>query len=241
MSDEDSILATEDIEPGLERTPTVLVLDTSGSMRNSVKDSEGNTRPRIDQLNSGLQIFKEEIEGMVDVKYDVDVGIIEFGGEAVVTQDFSPITDWEPPNLSAGGKTPMGDAIEKASEIIETRKEKYNQDGVPYKRPFVWVLTDGKPTDMNPGDSKWQSVQDTIHTAEDEKKFTTFIMTIGENAETEEVKQLHDRVIQLKSGMFEEYFEFVSSSVQQVSSTEETSEVNISEKAMEYDEIFQVE
>jgi len=43
------------------RVPTLLLLDTSHSMNQQTKDEDGNKRKKIDQLNDGLQLFKQEI------------------------------------------------------------------------------------------------------------------------------------------------------------------------------------
>ncbi len=240
MAGDTNLFTTENIQPGLERTPTVLILDTSGSMQTVVKDSNGKVRPRIDQLNDGLQLFKDEIESMSDVEREIDVALITFGGDVQVHQDFTPITDWEPPVLSEGGKTPMGAAIQKTSELIESRKKEYKRDGVPYKRPLVWVLTDGRPTDMKPGSSKWENVKQKIDTAENQNQFNLFIMTIGSDADTEIVEQLHPRTMALKDGKFEEFFEFLSNSVKTASSTEKGGNVDLSEDAKDFEEMFQL-
>ena len=235
----DGLLDGEGLEPGLERTPTSIVVDTSGSMNATVADSDGNTRPRIAQVNDGLQLFKDEIESMEEVKREVDVSIINFGGEVEVENDFMPITDWEPPQLHAGGNTPMGDAIEKAIDLTRERKDAYKHENIPYKRPFIWVLTDGRPTDMDVGHEKWSRIQDKIASGEENKRFALFIMTVGGDTDTETIRRLHpDRTVELKDGMFEEYFEFLSNSVQEVSGTAVGEEPDVDEAASEVEEIF---
>lgn len=241
MTEEDDILTAEGLEPGLERTPTVLVLDTSQSMEQSVPDSSGNQRPRIDQLNDGLEIFKDEIEGMHEVKREVDVALITFGGGVNVQQEFVPITDWEPPTLTESGRTPMAEAIHEAFALISARKDEYQDSGLAYNRPFIWVLTDGRPTDIEPGDAEWEGLKDDIQVGEEDNHFALFIMTVGEGAETDVVRDLHpERTIELKDGKFEEYFEFLSNSVQQVSSTEVDEDPDISDEAKEFNDIFQL-
>jgi uncharacterized protein YegL len=229
------------IDPALERTPTVLLVDTSGSMSREVAPEPGeNPIPRIDQVNEGLSIFKEEISSMDQVEREVDVSLISFGGGVSVEEEFTPITEWEPPELSESGRTPMGEAIEKAIDIVEDRKESYKEEGIPYKRPFIWVLTDGKPTDMQPDSDKWEDIHQTIQDGEDKKSFALFIMAVGEDAK-EAIEPLHpSRTIALDDGKFREYFEFLSASVEQVSSTVNEEDIDISDEAKDFEEVFQL-
>ncbi|WP_253739060.1 vWA domain-containing protein [Halohasta salina] len=229
------------IDPALERTATVLVVDTSGSMGEEVSPAaDEEPRPRIEQINEGMSFFKEEIIEMEEVKREIDVSVVTFGGGVTVEQEFTPIIDWEPPVLSESGRTPMGGAIEKALDLVDDRKEAYKQEGIAYKRPFVWVLTDGKPTDMKPNSEKWENIHDRIQTGENGKHFALFIMAVGQGAK-EAISPLHpERTLALEDGKFREYFEFLSSSVEQVSSTEDDDDIDLSEEAGEFEEIFQL-
>ena len=237
----DSLLDGEGLEPGLERTPTSIVVDTSGSMTVSVTDSDGNKRPRIEQVNDGLQLFKDEIGDMEEVKREVDVSIVNFGGDVIVEDEFKPITDWQPPQLAAGGGTPMGEAVEKAIDLTRDRKDAYKNENIPYKRPFIWILTDGQPTDMDVGDDRWDEIKQRISEGEDNKRFALFIMTVGEDADTETIRQLHpDRTVELKDGMFKEYFEFLSNSVEEVSGVAVGEEPDVDGAASEVEDIFKM-
>jgi len=238
---EDDILDAEKIDPGLQRAPAVLVLDTSGSMEKQVPDSSGEKRPRIDQLNNGLEIFKDEIEGMTEVKDEVDVAVVTFGGEVNVEQEFTPITEWEPTRLTEGGKTPLGEAIREAFVLVNDRKEQYQESGLAYNRPFIWVLTDGIPTDIKPDEQEWDALREDIEEGEEHNHFALFLMTVGEDTETDVMRQLHpERTLALKDGMFEEYFEFLSNSMEQVSSTEMDEDPDISGEAKEFEDMFQL-
>lgn len=229
------------IDPALERTPTVLLVDTSGSMSNEVAPGpDEEPIPRIDQVNEGLSIFKEEISTMDEVEREVDVSLITFGGGVTVEEEFLPITEWEPPKLSEVGRTPMGEAIDKAIDLVEERKKTYKQEGIPYKRPFIWVLTDGKPTDMRPDDEKWEQIHQRIQDGEDKKSFALFIMAVGRDAK-ESIQPLHpQRTLALDDGKFREYFEFLSASVEQVSSTVNEEDIDISEEAKDFEDVFQL-
>ncbi|WP_338740523.1 vWA domain-containing protein [Haloplanus salilacus] len=211
----------EDVPPTVERTPTVLILDTSYSMTTETPDGQGGTESRIDQLNEGLQYFKSEIEEEEHAETRVDVAVVSFGGEVTVEQDFSPIQNWDPPTLSPSGNTPMGEAIEKAVNLDEDRKQQYRDNGYAYNRPIIWLLTDGQPTDMNPGDQQWQTAQNLLERGTDEDHFLFFAFGIGEEADMDTLDELVSVTdkdpVALDEGMFQELFEIVSNSLEKES------------------------
>ena len=118
------------------RCACLLLLDTSGSMRG---------RP-IAELNEGLVAFKDELMADAMAAQRVEVGVISFG-PVQVESEFQTPDVWSPPTLTAGGDTSMGAAIERGLQMLDERKQVYRQSGISYYRPWIFLITDGGPTD----------------------------------------------------------------------------------------------
>lgn len=151
----------------------------------------------------------------------VDLAVITFGNGVSVTHDFSSIEDFEPPVLSADGYTPMGEAIAKAIDLIEQRKQQYRDKGMDYYRPWIFMITDGEPTDMQPGSTIWNDVIRKVHEGENNKKFMFFAVAV-EPANTELLRQIapsNRPPIKLKEGRFKDLFNWLSKSQSKVSAS----------------------
>jgi uncharacterized protein YegL len=206
------------------RCPCVLLLDTSGSMNdpkqvsktltpvqkvldNSI--SHPNIRP-IDELNAGLVAFKQELIGDELAIKRVELSLITFGPVKIVT-DFQSPDLFHPPRLNAEGDTPMGAAIEKAIEVVRNRKIAYRQNGISYYRPWIFLISDGEPTD------KWSNAADLVRAGEHAKAFAFFAVGV-EGANFEILNKISiRRPLRLDGLRFREMFMWLSSSLGSVS------------------------
>ena len=118
------------------RCPCVLLLDTSGSMSGS----------KIAELNRGLETFADELRSDSMAAKRVEVAILTFGPVQMI-QSFVTADVLQAPTLIAGGDTPMGAVIQRAVELIAERKAAYKANGIGYYRPWIFLITDGSPTD----------------------------------------------------------------------------------------------
>jgi len=115
----------------------------------------------------------------------------------------------------------MGEGIVKAAELIEQRKQQYKAKGIDYYRPWIFLITDGDPTDMQPGDSKWNEVIKCVHEGEVNKKFMFFAVAV-EPGNTPLLKQItppNRPPLKLKEAKFRELFQWLSRSQSKVSSS----------------------
>lgn len=113
------------------------LLDTSDSM---------NGNP-IWSLNEGLNGLVRSLQS--DTNADIiDIAVITFGGSVNVIMPHTPISRIKADfNLSASGWTPMGEGLLKAAEITNERRRLYNAEGVMSYKPWIFMITDGAPTD----------------------------------------------------------------------------------------------
>lgn len=118
------------------RCPCILILDTSGSMSGA----------KIAELNSGLQTFAEELRSDAMAAKRVEIAIVTFGPVQTV-QQFVTADALQAPSLVASGDTPMGAAIMNAVSLVAERKAAYKANGIGYYRPWLFLITDGAPTD----------------------------------------------------------------------------------------------
>lgn len=191
------------------RCPCVLILDTSQSMAGEP----------IAALNRGLQVFREELQAVPLACKRVEVAVISFGAEVRVVQDFVTVDRFRPPTLEAEGETLLCTAIVRAMELVEKRKERYRANGVPYARPWLFLITDGMPQ----GDSletTRQAVQG-IRAAEASRKAAFFAVGV-DGANMKLLARLSVRPpLKLEGLRFGELFAWLSASTARVATAPE--------------------
>ncbi|MBW4623475.1 MAG: VWA domain-containing protein [Cyanosarcina radialis HA8281-LM2] len=193
----------EFVENPENRCPVVLLLDTSSSM---------SGQP-IQELCRGVGVFKEDVLRDTKASLSVEVAIVSFGPVELI-QDFVTVDQLTPPKLEADGYTPMGEAVEYAIDLLDGRKEVYKTNGIQYYRPWIFLITDGAPTDV------WQNAAQRIREGEAEGKFAFFAVAV-EGADLATLKQLVplERPPVLLNGLdFQSLFVWLSASMKRVSS-----------------------
>ncbi|WP_029232550.1 vWA domain-containing protein [Butyrivibrio sp. VCB2006] len=152
--------------------PVLLLVDNSGSMANE----------KINTVNVALKEMIAEFNGIKNAKGKISVGIITFGNTVEIVQPIKRIEETVVPEFQAAGKTWMGEAIDKAIDMLEDRNQ------VPERAytPTIILLSDGLPSDCpgrtdpkNYDFSQWEPLQ-RLHSSERLKKCPKLALGIGD-------------------------------------------------------------
>jgi len=182
------------------RCPCVLVLDTSGSM---------SGKP-LAQLNAGYRALVSELLEDPLASKRVELSVITFG-PVRLKQDFMTPDMVLADDLETTGDTPMGEAISFAIDMVRNRKETYRQAGVSYYRPWIFLVTDGAPTDS------WSSAAQEVREGEASNAFSFFAVGV-EGADLTTLAKIAVREpLKLKGLRFAELFRWLSNSLKTVS------------------------
>jgi uncharacterized protein YegL len=187
-----------------QRVPCVVVMDCSYSM-------EG--RP-IQSLNEGLKKFESELKSDEKARRAARIMLIRVGGfrgdpEVTIRAPFQDVDSFVAPTEIASGSTPLGEALLLALAKIEEEKKYLRASGLSYHRPWLFVMSDGAPTD----EQTWKTACTEALNASKAKKASIFAIAVdGGNAN--ELQKMTDRAVaRMDSVRFGEFFVWLSRSI----------------------------
>ena len=179
--------------------PVVLLADVSGSMA-----AEG----KIDAMNQSVKEMVSTFADEDDLRAEIHVCVITFGGEAKTLIPLQPASSIEWTDMTAGGYTPLGGAMKIAADLIDDREQ------IPSRsyRPTIILVSDGIPND------DWEPSLKRLTTEGRAAKADRIALAIGSDADEEMLKRfLNDpekRVYHAEDARrIKDFFQFVTMSV----------------------------
>ena len=187
-----------------------LLLDVSDSMRMS---------GAIHNLNEGIRRFKASLMADSVARKTVDVALVTFNSKIEIVSGFTPVDQMPTPELSAGGMTDMAKGIQAAVDLVKERTAKYQSLGTPCHKPWIFMITDGKPTSFG---HEMKAAAERIR--QEEKKgshgrLSFWALGIA-NYDSNELFELTDRVIELKDADFSLIFDWLADSMTCISQSQ---------------------
>ena len=182
------------------RCACVLLLDTSASMAGAA----------MDELNAGLRAFQTDIQEDSLARRRLEIAIVTFGGTVRTVQEFVSAGFFQAPELVPEGGTPMGQAVAQGLQMVRARKDEYKAAGVSYYQPWVFLITDGTPTD------EWKSAAEMVRQEQARKGVNFFAIGVN-NADMGVLKSFTDRTLKLNGLSFRELFLWLSQSQKGIS------------------------
>jgi uncharacterized protein YegL len=198
-----------------QRLPCILVVDGSGSM-------DGDP---INELNAGLKVLEDELKKDDTARQRVQIAVIRFGGldQAELLCDWTDAMAFSAPRINAYGQTPMGKAVGTAIQKIEEQIQRYKGHGIAYNRPWLFLMTDGEPTD-----SGWEHIADQCRAAEQAEKFIVWAIGVGQAADLGKLGRFSNRPPAKLNGLkFKELFLWLSRSASSASRAAQNSTVQL--------------
>lgn len=216
------------------RCPVVLVLDTSGSMQGAPitelnegmrafaaaiqADRLASLRVEVAVLAFGGKVRALDVRGAAN-KDGKELAQFNRFGLAIrpkvnelpfdARQAFVTADQFVPPFLDANGDTPLGEAISRALVLLRERKEIYKQNSLDYFRPWIFTISDGRPTDKG-----WEAVAEQVR-QEEARKGVVFYGVGVEGAALDVLSRFSASrpALKLKGLAFGELFTWLSKSL----------------------------
>lgn len=146
--------------------PVLILADTSGSMSENDK---------IEVLNDAIQEMIKSFAEEDSFVAEIHVAVISFGQRgARIEIPMQPASSIQWRNLTASGRTPLGQAFDLARSILED-PEQFPRRAYT---PAIVLVSDGIPTD------DWRGPLKQLLNSERAKRLDRFAMAIGMDANT---------------------------------------------------------
>lgn len=183
----------------IRRLPVYLLLDCSGSM----------TGEPIEAVRQGVKALLSELRGDPQALETAYLSVITFDSVARQAIPLTELVQFKEPALSAGGATALGGALKLLMDCINNEVRRSTPTRKGDWRPLVFILTDGKPTDVEDFNEAAQALKSA-------GAANIVVCAAGANAETSYLKRITESVLMmntLSAGDMARFFAWVSGSI----------------------------
>jgi len=190
------------------RVACVVLCDVSGSMQGEP----------IEALERGFAAFTHYLHNETLASKRVEVAVVTFGTAATVLVPMQEARSLQPAQFTASGTTNMAAGIHLALDIIEDRKHAYKAAGLQYYRPWILLLTDGKPNVEG-----FDEAAARLNQVEMARGVTVFAVGAGPRVDYQQLARLSAQrsPAPLEGLKYEALFEWLSASLANVSNSAE--------------------
>jgi uncharacterized protein YegL len=200
-------VALNDANPD-PRIACVVLADVSGSMQGEP----------IAALERGFAAFTHYVRTETLACKRVEVAVVTFGTVASVLVPMQEARTLAPVQFTAGGTTNLAAGIHLSLDVLEDRKHAYKVAGLQYYRPWILVLTDGKPNVEG-----FDEAVARLNSVESAKGVTVFAVGAGPRVDYRQLARLSTQrsPAPLDGLKYESLFEWLSASLSNVSNSSE--------------------
>lgn len=179
------------------RLPVYLLLDTSGSMSGEP----------IEAVQNGLATLRSALNNEPQALETVYLSIITFNDRAQQDTPLTELSQFQIPQLRAGGCTALGAALKLVAECAEREVAKNTPEAKGDWKPLVFLMTDGEPTD---------DISEGLAAFKQRKWGVVVACAAGMSANESVLKSITENVYRLdtaNSETIKAYFQWISQSV----------------------------
>ncbi|MCX4374877.1 MAG: VWA domain-containing protein [Lachnospiraceae bacterium] len=187
----------------VRRLPIYLLIDTSGSMMGEP----------IEAVKQGIRTLITELKGDPQAVETAYLSVITFDSHARQLVPLTELMKFSEPEFSASGATALGEALLVMLDCIKKEVRKNTDVHKGDWRPFVFILTDGSPTDTE----AFSRAVDAVRNAD---IGNIIACAAGAKVKIEPLKRITKNVLimnTISAGDFSNFFEWVSGSIKMTS------------------------
>ncbi len=181
----------------MRRLPVYVLLDVSGSMMGEP----------IEAVKNGIQTLSTALRKDPYALETAYISIITFSSEAKQVVPLTEVALFQPPTISAGGGTALGEVLGKVVECARNEVQKTSSAEKGDWKPIVFIMTDGIPTD---------EIKQGLEAFHSYKWGIVVACAAGDKADKSVLEKITENVVSIDttdSDSIKVFFKWVSSSI----------------------------